>query len=135
MKTTDPRHIAYQDKMVPCIVCGADVPEQLGVCPGPMDGSSSECERQAVLLGNHPKLSAGDEVWHVVTTDSPTVYEWRDFGEQTAEERARQFAYEIGSQIADYHKAGSEDCFVWGCGDGTRGQMTESAHSDEWDKA
>jgi hypothetical protein len=35
--------------MVPCAVCGRDCPEPLGLCPGPMDGTYSECEETARL--------------------------------------------------------------------------------------
>lgn len=57
---------------------------------------------------------SGPQEWHTVTTDSPTIYTWRDTKFGTGEEQARAFAREIG-MAADYHRAGSEMCKAWGC--------------------
>lgn len=60
------------------------------------------------------KVGRMTDRWHTVTSDSPTTYVWDDFKGETAEERARTFARELGF-IADYHQEGSRDCEVWGC--------------------
>ena len=51
--------------------------------------------------------------WHVVTSDSPTVYAWDDFRDETAEQRAKDFARTLG-YIADAHPEGT-DYEAWGC--------------------
>jgi hypothetical protein len=53
---TQPVPLPRVDRQVPCVVCGRDCPEIYGVCPGPLDGSFSDCEREAVLARTHPML-------------------------------------------------------------------------------
>ncbi len=48
------------------------------------------------------------ETWHVVTSDSSSVYPF------PSEEGAKAWARELGF-VADWHKAGGPDCEMWGC--------------------